>query len=161
MAETKAPSRVVCSDLLGLNNVCLSLKLSSQRIRKMERCFDALTRMTGGEQMIISISIPDHNLVNDLLDLGAVLANDANKNNSVPDELLHQTIQPGCVSLPLLRTRNCSGTCCVTSRVAPGLAWPASVGVSVSRIRMRDLLRSPPEFSNRPPSTSPSRQHLI
>lgn len=42
--------------------------------------------------MIISVSIAYNNLVNDVLDLGAIFANDTDKNHSVPDELLDQVI---------------------------------------------------------------------
>ena len=44
--------------------------------------------MTRSKKVVISVAEADNKLVNDVLDLGAILANDTDENNTVTNELL-------------------------------------------------------------------------
>ena len=54
---------------------------------------NTLVRMARSEQMIISLAVANNKLVNDVLDLGAIRANDTDKNHAVSNELLDQVIE--------------------------------------------------------------------
>lgn len=59
--------------------------------------------MTRGEQIIISISETNNKLVNDVFDLGAIRADDTNKNNTITNELFDQRIKLRLVSIPAMQ----------------------------------------------------------
>jgi len=69
----------------------------------MNRLLDALIRVTRSEEVIISLAVANNKLVYDVLDLGTILANDTDKNNTVSNELLDQSIKTRLISLPTVQ----------------------------------------------------------
>ena len=59
--------------------------------------------MTRSKQVVISVAEADNKLVNDVLDLGAIRANDTDENNAVTNELLNQSIETRTVSSPAVQ----------------------------------------------------------
>jgi len=57
------------------------------------------------KQFIIPISATENNLINDVFDLGAVLANDTDKNNTISNELFNQSIKSPLISIPAVQNK--------------------------------------------------------
>lgn len=89
--------------VLDLNNMSLPLKLTGQRFGKTDRILNALVCMTGSEHVILAAAISDPDLINDVLDLGAIRANDTDENNTITNELLNQSVETRAVSSPAVQ----------------------------------------------------------
>src|SRR5581483_8555848 len=90
--------RIRCDAWLNLNDMSLPFELTSQRLGKSNCLADALTCMAGRKHAIIAASITDNDFVDDVLDLGAICADDTDENDTVPNELLDQSIEMRCIS---------------------------------------------------------------
>ena len=89
--------------LLDLNNVTLSIIFACQRISETNCVLNAFVWVTRCEQIIISISETDNKLINDVFDLGAICADDTDKNHTVPNKLLNQSINARLISIPAVQ----------------------------------------------------------